>query len=73
MRSVATQFVSAQEFVLVQKFDYVQWRESGFSSHNEFVLLAGAKAKTVTSNLPLLSVLGEAVFYFLSWSKNSNL
>jgi hypothetical protein len=30
----------------------------GFSLHSEFVLVAGAKIKTVTSNLPLLSVSG---------------
>jgi hypothetical protein len=31
---------------------------SGCNGHYEFVLGAGAKAKSVTSNLPLLSVLG---------------
>jgi len=37
----------------------MQMRVSGFNSHYEFVLAAGAKAKTVTNNLPLaLSVLG---------------
>jgi len=33
-------------------------RVSGYNGHYEFVLSAGAKAKTVTNNLPLLSVLG---------------
>jgi hypothetical protein len=42
---------------MVQDFDCGQMRVSGFSSHYEFVLVAGAKAKTVTNNLPLLSVL----------------
>jgi hypothetical protein len=40
-------------------------RESGFNSHYEFVLGAGAKAKTVTSNLPLLSVLGGRSNYLI--------
>jgi len=31
---------------------------SGYKNHYEFVLSAGAKAKTVTNNLPILSVLG---------------
>jgi len=30
---------------------------SGFNSHYEFVLATGVRAKTVTSNLPLLTVL----------------
>jgi hypothetical protein len=30
---------------MMQEFDYMQIRESGFSSHYEFVLAAGAKAK----------------------------
>jgi hypothetical protein len=47
----------SQKFVLVQDFNRVQMRVSGFNSHYEFVLGAGAKAKTVTNNLPLLSVL----------------
>ena len=40
---------------MVQEFSCLQMRESGFSSHYEFVREAGAK--TVTNNLPLLSVL----------------
>jgi len=32
----------SQEFVLIQNFDYVQMSVSGFSSHFEFILLAGA-------------------------------
>ena len=52
----------SQKFIKVQDFNCVQVRGSGFNSHNEFVLHAGAKAKTVTSNLPLLSVLGAGKF-----------
>jgi len=47
----------SQKFVSVQKVNCVQMRVSGFNSRYEFILGAGAKAKTVTSNLPLLSVL----------------
>jgi len=40
-------------------------RESGFSLNYKFVLVAEVKAKTVTNNLPLLSVLC-GVLYFSS-------
>jgi len=39
------------------KFGGVHWSDRGISYY-EFVLGAGAKAKSVTNNLPLLSVLG---------------
>jgi hypothetical protein len=39
-------------------------RVSGCNGYYEFVLGAGAKAKSVTNNLPLLSVLGVRFFYF---------
>jgi hypothetical protein len=48
---------------MVQDLDCVQMRVSGFRSHYKFVLGAGAKAKTVTNNLPLLSVLGDVILY----------
>ena len=52
----------SQKIVKVQDFDCMQMRVSGFSSYYEFVLVAGAKAKTVTSFLIILSVLvGSAV------------
>ena len=47
----------SQKFVMVQDFNCGQMSESGYNGHNEFVLAAGAKAKTVTNNLPLLTVL----------------
>jgi len=57
----------SQKFVKVQKFGCVQMRAlpnvaqrswvSGCKNHYEFVLNAGAKAKSVTNNLPILSVL----------------
>jgi hypothetical protein len=49
---------------MVQDFNWVQMSVSGCNSHYESVLGAGAKAKTVTNNLPLLSVLG-LVFYLV--------
>jgi hypothetical protein len=46
-----------QKFITVQNFNCVQMRVSGCNGHYKFVLSAGAKAKTVTNNLPILSVL----------------
>ena len=54
-------FDRSQKVVMVQDFNCVQMRVSGFNSNNEIVLHAGAKAKTVTSNLPLLSVLAAVI------------
>jgi hypothetical protein len=48
----------SQKFVKVQDFNCVQMRVSGCKDHYESVLRAGAKAKSVTNNLPILSVLG---------------
>src|SRR5664280_1634486 len=47
----------SQKFVKVQKYNCGQMRESRCKVHYEFVLGAGVKAKSVTNNLPLLSVL----------------
>ena len=56
----------SQELVKVQDFNYEQMRVSGCKNHYKFVLGAGAKAKTVTNNLPILSVLGfRAVIFIL--------
>jgi len=38
-------------------------RVSGFNGHYDFVLGAGAKAKSVTNNLPILSVLAKRFYY----------
>jgi len=51
----------SQKLVMVQDLNCVQMRASGYSDHYEFVLGAGAKAKSVTNNLPILSVLGAGV------------
>ena len=58
----------SQNFVMVQDFNCGQMRVSGCNGHYEFVLGAEAKAKTVTNNLPILSVL-VAVIILLSISK----
>ena len=47
----------SQKFIKVQDLNCVQMRVSGCKNHYKFVLGAGAKAKTVTNNLPILSVL----------------
>jgi len=48
----------SQKSVTVQDLNCVQMRVSGCKNHYKAVLGAGAKAKTVTNNLPILSVLG---------------
>ena len=48
----------SQKAVKAQDFNRVLLRVSWCNGNYEFVLAAGVKAKTVTSNLPLLSVLG---------------
>ena len=46
-----------QKLVMVQDFNCEQMRVSGCKKYYKFVLSAGAKAKSVTNNLPILSVL----------------
>ena len=54
----------SQKFVTVQHLYYGQMRVSGCNGLYEFVLGAGAKAKSVTNNLPILSVLAlDFIFY----------
>ena len=52
----------SQNLVKVQDFNCVQMRVSGCKNYYKFVLSAGVKAKTVTNNLPILSVLYGVVF-----------
>jgi len=47
----------SQKLVTVQDFNCEPMRVSGCKNHYKFVLGAGVKAKTVTNNLPILSVL----------------
>ena len=57
--SVAVEFVSEQEICHGEEICLCAVRESGLRSHYRFILVAGVKAKTVTNNLPLLSVLAN--------------
>jgi hypothetical protein len=52
----------SQKFVKVQEFNCGQMRVSGCNGHYKFVLSAGVKAKSVTNNLPILSVLCLGLF-----------
>jgi hypothetical protein len=47
----------SQKSVKVQDLNCGQMSVSGCKNHYKFVLSAGAKAKSVTNNLPILSVL----------------
>ena len=63
-RSVAVQTVSEPEISHGAGFNCVQMSVSGCNNHYEFVSKSGAKAKSVTNNLPILSVLGgRSSFY----------
>ena len=64
----------SQKNVTVQEINCGQVSVSGCNGHYKFVLRAGAKAKSVTNNLPILSVLAAALIYFYSSivSKNQN-
>ena len=52
----------SQDFVTVQDLSCGQMRVSGCKNHYKFVLKAGAKAKSVTNNLPILSVSAVCTF-----------
>ena len=60
----------SQEFITVQDFNCVQMRVSGCNNHYKFVLRAGAKAKSVTNNLPILSVLWARPYLSASVAEN---
>src|SRR4030043_923104 len=53
----------SQKFIKVQELNCGQMRVSGCNNHYKFVLGAGAKAKSVTNNLPILSVLAIVLFF----------
>jgi hypothetical protein len=59
----------SQKSVMVQEFNCRQMSVSGCKNHYKFFLGAGAKAKSVTNNLPILSVLWAVVNY---WYMNSS-
>jgi len=52
----------SQKLVMVQDLYCVQMSASGCNNHYRFILSAGAKAKSVTNNLPILSVLAFRFF-----------
>ena len=56
----------SRKFVKVQDFNCGQMSVSGCNGHSIFVWGAGAKAKSVTNNLPILSVLGGRSTLFFS-------
>jgi hypothetical protein len=60
-----TKLSRRQKIVKVQDFTCGQMCVSGCNGHYKFGLGAGTKAKTVTNNLPILSVLaGRGLIYF---------
>jgi len=63
-RSVAVQIVSEPEICQGTGFELRADARIRVQRHHEFVLSAGAKAKSVTNNLPILSVLGLGYFLF---------
>jgi hypothetical protein len=57
------QFVSKPEICQgILNLNCEQMRVSGCRNHYKFVLSAGAKAKSMTNNLPILSVLATVLF-----------
>jgi hypothetical protein len=54
----------SQKFITEQKLNCVQMRVSRCNNQYKFVLGVGAKAKTVTNNLPILSVLAVGLILF---------
>jgi hypothetical protein len=59
-----------QKFVKVQDLCCLQMRVSGCNGHYKIVLGAGAKAKSVTNNLPLLSVLATGCYFGMLYTLN---
>ena len=63
-------FDQTYKIVKVQNLNCEQLSVSGCNGHYKFVFGAGAKAKTVISNLPLLSVLVVSGSLFCQESKS---
>jgi len=55
----------SQKFVKVQDINCGQMRVSWCKNFYKFFLSAGAKAKSVTNNLPILSVLAVSAIFFV--------
>ena len=62
----------SQKFITVQDLNCGQMSVSGCTDHYKIVFSAGAKAKTVTNNLPILSVLSVGVSLFFIQTIGSN-
>jgi len=58
-----------QLFITLQDFNCGLMRVSGCNGYYKFVLSAGAKAKSVTNNLPILSVLWARPCYLSRYQK----
>jgi hypothetical protein len=56
-----TILISVRNLSRLQEFEKRKRRESGFITNYKFILVAGVKAKTVTSLFTLLTVLGVAI------------
>jgi len=56
----------SQKLVKVQDFNCGQVRVSGCNKHYRFMLRVGVKAKSVTNNLPILSVLAKRFLFLFS-------
>ena len=54
-----TSYLGTRNLSKMQGFNCVQMSVSGCNNHYKFVLGAGAEAKSVTNNLPILSVLAQ--------------
>jgi len=61
----------SQKFITVQDFNCGQMRVSGCNNHYKSVLGAGAKAKSVTNNLPILSVLAAVIVFLMQYKQYS--
>jgi len=57
-----TNYLGARNLSRCKEFYWVQLRVSGCNNLYKFVLSAGTKAKIVTNNLPILSVLAVRAF-----------
>ena len=60
----------SQKLVKVRKFDCEFWREVRVPRSAGIVLVAGAKAKTMTNNLPILSVLWGVYFFYETYTNS---
>jgi hypothetical protein len=56
-----TKLIASHIFIPGYKFGFEHWRDRGINSYRS-VLVAGAKAKTVTSLFTLLTVLAGVLF-----------